>query len=210
MKYNLMLEGQRFNSVTHFMGALLAVIGSIYLITLAVNQKDMWKLLSFSIYGASLVLLYSASAAYHSHYGESKPLLRKIDHLSIYLLIAGSYMPFTLITLRDDGGIWVCLAVGALAITGIALEFSPRKGKRVLSIIIYLVMGWLILALAKPLAANLGKDGVQWLVAGGCFYTFGVLFYVFDKKVTHFHGVWHLFVLAGSVSHFIAVARFVA
>ena len=141
--------------------------------------------------------------------GPAKVRLQKLDHLSIYLLIAGSYTPFCLVTLHGPWG-WSLLAtVWGLAIIGMLQEIKPRSEARVLSLIIYAVMGWIVLVAVKPLLATLGTDGFVWLASGGMFYTVGIIFYANDSRFRHWHGIWHLFVMAGSLLHFITIWRFV-
>jgi len=200
-----MYHGERFNSISHLIGAALALAGLIVLVVLASQQGDPWKIVSFSIYGATLFLLYSASTLYHSWRGPAKALFQKIDHVAIYLLIAGTYTPFTLVTLNGPWGWSLFGVVWGLAVIGIVLDTLHRSGKRVLQIIIYILMGWIILIAMYPLTQNLPSGGIAWLVAGGVFYTGGIAFYALDEKLRHGHGIWHLFVLAGSISHFLAI-----
>jgi len=205
-----MYRGERFNSYTHLAGTLLAGIGTPLLIVLAARSADAWKIVGCAIYGATLFLLYGTSTLYHSLRGRAKRVLRKLDHCSIYLLIAGTYTPFALVTLRGAWG-WTLFGLAwGLAAIGIAQEFVFGKGPRRLSVLIYVVMGWMGVAALRPLAAGLGTPGLAWLLAGGLLYTGGIAFYLFDERVRHFHGVWHLFVLGGSVAHFIAIAFYVA
>jgi len=204
-----MYEGERFNSISHLVGAVAAFAGSAVLVVLASLQGDPWKIVSFSIYGISLFLLYLFSVLYHSVRGDAKQFFRHLDHLAIYLLIAGTYTPFMLVALKGVWGWSIFGAVWGLALAGMILEFVPQK-RRTLPIAIYLVMGWICVIAINPLLKALPMAGFWWLLAGGLFYTFGVIFYVFDKKVRHFHGIWHLFVLAGSVSHYFSVLFYLA
>lgn len=204
-----MYHGERFNSISHLIGAVLALVGLIVLVVFAAQQGDPWKIASFSIYGTTLFLLYSASTLYHSWPGPAKAIFKKIDHAAIYLLIAGTYTPFTLITLRGPWGWSLFGAVWGLAIAGIVLDSLHRGGKRTLQVSLYVLMGWMIIIAMYPLSQNLSDGGIMWLVIGGLFYTGGIGFYVFDKKLPHGHGIWHLFVLAGSISHFLAVLHLV-
>lgn len=205
-----MYQGERFNSLTHLAGTVLAAIGAPLLIVLAARSGDAWKTVSFAIYGAALFLLYGTSTLYHSLRGRAKRILRKLDHCSIYVLIAGTYTPFALVTLRGAWG-WTLFGLAwGLAALGIAQEFVFGKGRRRLSVLIYVVMGWMGVAALRPLAAGLGPFGLAWLLAGGLLYTGGIVFYLLDERVRHFHGVWHLFVLAGSAAHFVAIALYVA
>ena len=205
-----MFYGERFNSISHLVGAGLALAGSVVLVVLAARLGDPWKIVSFSTYGAMLVALYVFSTLYHSVRGRAKAVLRKFDHCSIYLLIAGSYTPFALVTLRGAWG-WSLLAiVWSLALLGIAQEIWLAKGARLLSLAIYVLMGWLALVAVSPLWLGLTPAGFGWLAAGGVCYTAGIIFYALDQKVRHAHGVWHLFVLAGSSCHFFTVLIYVA
>lgn len=204
-----MYYGERFNAWTHLAGALLAFAGAVLLIMQAVQGGDPWRVVGVSIYGATLVLLYSISALYHSLRGRAKNILRKLDHHSIYLLIAGTYTPFCLVTLRASLGWSLLGAVWGLAMLGMVQEMKPRRGARILSVAIYVVMGWVALVAVDQLLHALGSDGLAWLVVGGLFYTIGIVFYVIDTRMPHAHGVWHLFVLAGSTSHYIAILNYV-
>ena len=205
-----MYYGERLNSITHLVGAVGALAGLVVLVALASFQGDPWKIVSFSIYGATLLLLYLFSTLYHSLRGRAKAIFRKLDHHAIYLLIAGTYTPFALVTLRGEWGWSIGAVVWALALLGIIIESLPRQGRRVVPILIYLVMGWVGMVAVQPLYEALPSWGFAGLVAGGLFYTVGVVFYVFDKRVRHFHGIWHLFVLAGSLCHYLTVALCVA
>lgn len=204
-----MYYGEKFNAVTHLVGAVLALAGAIVLVVLAAMSGDPWKVVGVAIYGVTLVVLYSFSALYHSLQGRAKNVLRELDHQSIYLLIAGSYTPFCLVTLRGPWG-WSLLGiVWGLAVLGGMQELRPKNEARVLSVVIYLLMGWVALAALFPLLKALGPSGFAWLAAGGLFYTVGIVFYALDTRVAHAHGVWHLFVLAGSATHYIAILIYV-
>ncbi len=205
-----MYPGERFNGYTHLGGALLATAGAAVLIVLASLKGDPWRISAFAVYGASLVFLYTASTLYHSTRGRAKAVFRKIDHSAIYLLIAGTYTPFALVTLNGPWGWTLFGLVWGLAVVGIAQELLFARGARVPSLVIYLVMGWSAIAAAVPLVESLGWTGLAWVAAGGVIYTAGIVFYVFDEKVRHFHGIWHLFVMGGSAIHYAAVLRFVA
>jgi hemolysin III len=202
--------GERLNSITHLAGAILGAIGGVVLVVLAARSGDAWKIVACSIYGAALCILYGASTLYHSIRGRWKAVLRKLDHCAIYILIAGTYTPFALVTLRGPWG-WTLFGLAwGLAAVGIAQEFVFGKGARRLSVLIYVVMGWMGAAALSPLVEQLGIGGFAWLLAGGMLYTVGIVFYVRDERFRHFHGVWHLFVLGGSTAHFIAIAFYVA
>ncbi len=209
MSYPALHHGEKFNALTHLVGALLALAGTVVLIVLSSIGGDPWKVVSVSIYGATLVLLYSFSTLYHSHLGRAKEILQKFDHQSIYLLIAGSYTPFCLVTLRGPWGWSLLGTVWGLAVLGSVQELMQKGTGRLLSLIIYVVMGWAALAAIAPLMHALGTAGFAWLAAGGIFYTVGIIFYVLDKRMTHAHGIWHLFVVAGSAAHYVAILRYV-
>lgn len=204
-----MYRGEYFNSITHLVGAVLAIGGVALMITLAALNDDAWKVVSVSIYGAALIILYLFSALYHSIRGSAKHLFRMLDHQAIYLLIAGTYTPFALVTLRDSVGWWLFGANWALALFGIVLDAVKRDGKRILPMIIYLVMGWMIVVALEPLGESLSDTGFNWLLAGGLFYTAGIVFFIADHWATWAHGVWHLFVLAGSACHYFCILLYV-
>ena len=205
-----MYHGERFNSISHLVGAALAVAGSALLIVLAARLGDPWKIVGFSVYGAMLVALYVFSTLYHSVRGRAKDVLRKFDHCAIYLLIAGSYTPFTLVSLRGAWGWSLLGVVWGLALLGILQEIWLAKGARVLSLLIYVLMGWLALVAVSPLWLALTPAGFAWLAAGGACYTVGIIFYATDHKLRHGHGLWHLFVLGGSSCHFFTLLLYVA
>ncbi|MGA9393864.1 MAG: hemolysin III family protein [Azonexus sp.] len=204
-----MYHGEKFNAWTHLVGALLALGGAVWLLVLAAASGDWLTIFSIAVYGATLVLLYSISTIYHSVRGRAKSILRKLDHLSIYLLIAGSYTPFCLITLRGTWGWSLFGVVWTLGLIGMLQEIKPRSEARIMSLVIYAVMGWIVLVAIKPLLAALGLAGFLWLAAGGVFYTVGIIFFAFDERFRHWHGIWHLFVIAGSLMHFIAILFYV-
>ncbi|MBI4740107.1 MAG: hemolysin III family protein [Betaproteobacteria bacterium] len=204
-----MYHGEKFNAWSHLVGALLALSGAVVLIVLAALGGDALKVVGMSVYGITLVLLYSTSTLYHSLRGRPKIVLRKLDHLSIYLLIAGSYTPFCLITLRGAWGWSLFGIVWSLAVFGMLQEIKPRSEARVLSLVIYAVMGWIVLIAVDPLLLALGGAGFAWLAAGGVLYTAGIVFYAFDERFRHWHGIWHLFVIGGSAMHFVAIIGYV-
>ena len=204
-----MYYGERFNAWTHLVGTVLSLVGTVALLAMAVAASDPWKFASALIYGASLILLYSASTLYHSVRGRAKVILQKLDHLSIYLLIAGSYTPFCLLTLRGAWGWSLFGVIWGLATFGMLQEIKPRSEARVLSLVIYAVMGWVVLVAFKPLLKHLAMPGVLWLAGGGLLYTLGIVFYVYDTRFRHWHGIWHLFVLDDSLAQYIAIAGYV-
>ncbi len=203
-----MYHGERFNAWTHLVGVLFALTGATWLIVYASLYTDAQAITSVCIYGAAMVLLYAVSTLYHSVRGRAKRILQKCDHLSIYLMIAGSYTPFCLISLRGPWGWSLFGVVWGLALIGIVQELWQRSETRLLSLVIYAVMGWAVIVATGPLIQALGSTGFAWLAAGGLFYTAGIGFFVFDH-VRHFHGIWHLFVIAGSLMHYIAIIGYV-
>ncbi|WP_349971134.1 hemolysin III family protein [Pseudomonas caspiana] len=204
-----MYYGEKFNAWSHLVGAVLALVGAVWLLAIASLQGDIWKIVSVAIYGVTLVSLYSASTVYHSVRGRAKAIMQKVDHFSIYLLIAGSYTPFCLVTLRGPWGWTLFGVVWGLAVIGILQEIKPRSEARIMSIVIYAVMGWIVLVAVKPLIAALGTVGFTWLAAGGALYTIGIIFFAYDTRFRHWHGIWHLFVIAGSLLHFVAICFYV-
>ncbi|MDF2634052.1 MAG: channel protein hemolysin family [Pelosinus sp.] len=193
------------NAVTHGIGTLLAVAGLVLLIVLAYLHGDFWHIVSFSIYGTTLVLLYLASTLYHSFTNEKvKRIFKILDHSAIYLLIAGTYTPFTLVPLHGVLGWTIFGLVWGFAIIGIVLKVFFTGRFKMLSTLCYLGMGWFIVFAIKPLLATVPALGMTWLLVGGLFYTLGSIFYLW-KRIPYNHAIWHLFVLAGSISHFIAV-----
>ncbi len=208
-----MYYGEKLNSITHLIGAALALVGLGALLTVAIQSQDPWIITSFSVFGFTLVLLYTMSTLYHSfHPPELKDLFQLLDHIAIYLLIAGTYTPYMLVSLRHGNGWLIMGIVWALALAGILSEiFLSGRAVKVGQMAIYLGMGWAISFDFGSLKAALPEAGLYWLTAGGLAYTAGVVFYVLDemKRLTHAHGIWHFFVLAGSLSHFISVIGYV-
>ncbi len=205
-----MCKEEKFNSITHLVGAIASFAGLLVLIYLAATKGDPWKIISFTTYGFTLFMLYTFSTLYHSIEGKLKKVFQKLDHVAIYLLIAGTYTPFTLITLRGEIGWTIFAIVWGLATLGIIIDLIPSKGHRIFPVIIYLLMGWLVIIVLDPLINSLSTAGFYWLAAGGLFYTFGVIFYALGPSHRFAHGIWHLFVLAGSFSHYISIAKYVA
>ncbi len=205
-----MYQGEKFNTITHLMGVVFALVATSILITMAGLKGDVWKIVGFSIYGAMMIFLYSISTIYHWVKNPSvKDLFRRLDHISIYLMIAGTYTPFTLVVLT---GVWRWTIFGViwgLAVIGILQEMMIGKKNRIISLIIYILMGWLITVATGPMLEHLSAEGFRWLVAGGLFYTTGVGIFVFDEKIKHGHGIWHLFVLAGTICHFACLVGYV-
>lgn len=197
------LTEELFHGITHGIGAALAVAGLVVLVVLAAQKGDAWRIVSFSIYGASLTLLYLASTLYHSFQDERlKRFFRNLDHLSIFLLIAGSYTPITLITLRGPWGWTLFGLIWGFAAGGIIYELLFLGRWKWVTVSIYLAMGWLAVIAIKPLLTVMPRGLFWWLLAGGLCYTGGVLFYV-RKQMPYHHVLWHLFVLFGSACHFL-------
>jgi hemolysin III len=203
-----MYRGERLNSITHLVGAALAIAGATVLIVGAALRGDPWRIASFSVFGAMLVLLYVASTLYHSLRPPAKDTLRRFDHSAIFLLIAGTYTPFALVSLRGALGWTMFVAIWAAAIAGIWRAWR-RRGDRPHSALPFALMGWLGVVAVVPLTQALGSAGMLWLAAGGLLYTTGIVFYVNDERWRYAHGIWHLFVLGGSASHYAAVLWFV-
>jgi hemolysin III len=200
---------ERINILSHAIGLLLSIVAVVLLVTRASHFGNAWHIVSAAIFGASLIALYAASTTYHSATGaELRARLRVIDHATIYILIAGTYTPFTLITLNGAVG-WTIFAVSwCMAIIGIILKLFFTGRFNLVSTLMYVFMGWIIIFAVKPLIANLSPEGLFWLVAGGLSYTIGAIIYSI-KKVPLNHAIFHLFVLGGSICHFVAVYFYV-
>jgi hemolysin III len=205
-----MYYGERLNGYTHLAGSVLALGGATLLVSMAAAKGDPMRVASFSAYGATLFVMYAASTFYHSTRGRAKSLFRKLDHSAIYLLIAGTYTPFALVSLSGQDGWTLFAASWSFAFLGILQEVWLAKGARLTSLVLYVLMGWMGLALMAPLIHALTWNGFAWLVAGGLVYTAGIVFYLFDERFRHWHGIWHLFVMAGSAIHFFTILKFVA
>ncbi|HET7437724.1 MAG TPA: hemolysin III family protein [Thermoanaerobaculia bacterium] len=206
-----MYRGEFFNSITHLIGSVLAVIGTVVLLTVVTARATNTRtVVALAVYGAMLVVLYLSSTLYHSLRGRAKQIFHVFDHCAIYLLIAGTYTPFTLLTLRGVWGWWLFGIVWTLAIAGVLKDIFLHGRYRAVSIVLYVLMGWLVVVAFGPLQKALPPAGVMWLFAGGIIYTSGILFFALSKKIAHTHGLWHLCVLGGSVCHYVAVFRYVA
>jgi hemolysin III len=190
------------------MGAAAALAGLVALVVLASLARDPWRIVGYSVYGTTLTALYVLSTLYHSLGGRAKQVFRRLDHAAIYLLIAGTYTPFTLVTLRSAWGWTIFGVVWAGAVVGVLLEVFPFRYRTPVSIALYLMMGWLVVIAFRPLMARLAPGGVAWLVAGGVLYTTGLAFYGWKSLPRH-HEIWHFFVLGGSACHFVAMWLYV-
>jgi len=205
--------GEKLNSISHLVGAVLALVGFGALLTVGVQSGNAWVLSSFSVFGISMVLLYTMSTLYHSfHPPRLKKLFQLFDHVSIYLLIAGTYTPYMLVSLRHGNGIAIMAVVWGLALLGILSELLlSGRAVKIGQVLIYLGMGWACSFDMANLRAALPDTAFFWLLAGGLAYTGGVVFYVLDKmgRLPHAHGIWHLFVLAGSLCHFVSIIGYI-
>ncbi|TDJ47653.1 MAG: hemolysin III family protein [Gammaproteobacteria bacterium] len=197
------------HAVTHGAGLLLSAGGLAVLLTFSSRYGDAWHITSTGIYGVTLILLYATSTLYHGFpRAKAGPVLQRLDHAAIYLLIAGTYTPFTLVNLRGGWGWALFGVVWSIAIAGVVLELVARQRYKRLSLSLYLGMGWAVLIAIKPMLRTVATGGLMLLLAGGLCYSFGVIFYVWTTLRYH-HAVWHLFVLAGSALHFFAVLFYV-
>jgi len=208
-----MYYGERLNSISHLVGAVFALMALGSLLTVALQIGDPVVLLGFSVFGFTMVLLYTMSTLYHSfHPPELKRLFKVLDHIAIYLLIAGTYTPLMLISMRDGSGYTILALVWGLALLGTVSEISlSGRAVKIGQVAVYLAMGWACSLDIPGLKEGLPSTGFNWLVAGGMAYTVGVVFYVLDKlnRLNHAHGIWHMFVLFGSAAHFICVIGYV-
>jgi len=196
------------HSLTHGAGLALGIVALVLLIVFAVRKGSTIHVVSCAIYGATLVVLYASSTLYHAlPHGSGKRVFGILDHASIFLLIAGTYTPFTLVTLEGELGWFLFAVIWTLAIGGVLLEALSKGRRRRLQVLFYLLMGWGIVGAARPLVRELAPGGIVLLLAGGIFYTLGVIFYVWRRPFHH--AVWHLFVLGGSFCHFLAVFLYV-
>lgn len=197
------------NTLTHAVGIALSIAGLSLLVTMASLHGDAWHVVSTAVFGTTLVLLYTASTCYHAfRRPETKRLLRKLDHAGIFLLIAGTYTPFVLVSLRGPWGWSLFGVVWGLGVLGVVLKFWLAGRFKLASTLIYLGMGWLVLIAIRPMTEVVPAPGLWWLVAGGLCYTGGAAFYLW-KRLPYHHAIWHLFVLAGSVCHWTSVYGYV-
>lgn len=201
------LRDERWSAITHGAGAVLGAIGGAVLITLAALWGDGWQLASAIVFSVTLILLYTASAFYHAAPFKTalKARLKILDHCAIYLLIAGTYTPISLVGLREHGGWWLFGAIWTLAVGGVVFKLLTRGRFKLLSTLIYIAMGWLAIVAIKPMTEQLSTWALVWIFSGGVAYTLGTLFYM-SRRIRYTHTIWHGFVLAGSALHFAAVA----
>jgi hemolysin III len=197
------------NSITHGIGIVLGIGGLCILVTFAGIYGNPWHVISVSVFGFTLILLYTASTLYHSIQApRTKNILQIIDHSAIYILIAGTYTPFTLVNLRGPWGWSLFSVIWCLAFIGIAIQLGQMERWRRVSLVLYVGMGWIVLVAIKPLISSVATSGLILLLLGGLAYTVGILFYRW-KSLKFNHAVWHIFVLAGSILHFFAVLFYV-
>ena len=197
------------HGVSHGIGVLMSVVGLAVLIVYSSRYGDAWHIISSIIYGLTLIALYTSSTLYHSvTVPELKRILQRLDHAAIFLLIAGTYTPFTLVNLRGGWGWTLFGMVWSIAIAGTIMELVVKKRYRRISIGLYLGLGWLVMIAIEPMLDNVEPGGLILLLIGGLFYSLGVVFYVWKMLLYH-HVIWHLFVLAGSATHFFAVFFYV-
>lgn len=204
---NFYTKGEEIaNAITHGIGTVLAVVGAVLLIVFSALSGDVYKIISFTIFGVTLVLLYLGSTLYHSIPNKkAKRVFRIIDHSSIYLLIAGTYTPYVLVCLRDNKkAMAIFIMIWVLTILGIVFKFFFINKFENLSTLLYIFMGWAVLFVVKDLWKAVPHMAILWLAIGGVFYTLGCIFFVLDK-MPYNHAIWHLFVIGGSVSHFFSV-----
>ncbi|MGH8061417.1 MAG: PAQR family membrane homeostasis protein TrhA [Pseudoxanthomonas sp.] len=205
MKKEIDIRDEIASALTHGLGAIAALAGGAVLITLAALYGDGWQLGASIVFGVSLLLLYVASTLYHAiQHPVAKGRLKVFDHCAIYVLIAGTYTPFTLIGLRGPWGWGLFIAIWALALAGVVFKLFYTGRFKLLSTAIYIAMGWLVLVAIKPMLNSLDAWTLGWLLAGGLSYTLGTYFY-HRESIRYSHAIWHLFVIGGSVCHFIAV-----
>lgn len=200
-----MYHGERFNSISHLVGASFALVGGAVLITSATIDGEITKIVSYTVYAVTLFALYLSSTLYHSIPGRAKKVLRVLDHQAIYLLIAGTYTPFIAVAVHGDLRWWFLGSIWGMAVFGIVLDALPRRGARIIPVILYLAMGWFCTLFPDAFLSALSAESLAWLIAGGVFYTSGVIFFVLDNWYPWCHGIWHLFVLAGSASHYFGI-----
>ena len=199
------LAEESVHAVSHGAGAILSIAGLAWMLDVSIAASDPWRVIASCIYGASLIFLFLASTLYHSlHASPRRHLFKLLDHCAIYVLIAGSYTPFLLVSTRTNTGWWLFGAVWSMATAGILTKLWFRHRYPRLMLASYLLMGWLVVIAAPQVAHAIGSNGMAWLIAGGLSYTVGAIFYA-AKRLPYSHAIWHVFVLAGAICHFLAV-----
>ena len=209
-RFGYTLKEELSNTITHGIGFVLSIVGSIAIIINAyLKEGSFIYMISTIIFSFSLMLMYSFSTLFHGvRNNKLKSLLQKLDHCAIYILIAGSYTPFTLITLRESSGIYLFIFIWALAFIGVLIEKFSFKNSFFVSMGLYIVMGWAVLGFFQPLYNTIDINGLILLILGGLFYTFGIIFFAW-RQIPYNHTIWHLFVLAGSICHYISILKYV-
>ena len=207
--YDESLIEELANGITHGIGLALSIVGMIALVVLSVLRGNAWHIAGCTTFGVTMVLLYAASTLYHTfHTPRLKRILKILDHTAIYLLIAGTYTPFTLVNLRGFWGWTLFSLVWGLSVFGILWKVFHVERFQIVSTLVYLAMGWVVLIAVKPVMSAVPLSGIAWLFAGGVFYTVGVLFFAL-KRIPYNHAIWHVFVMAGSICHYFAVMFYV-
>lgn len=207
LEYTLVEEV--LHAITHGAGVLLSIAGLSWMLYIAIPTADPWRIIASVIYGSSLIALFLASTVYHTfHRSPHKHLYKLLDHCAIYFLIAGTYTPFLLVALRNSTGWWLFGTIWALATAGVLTKLWFRHRFPKLALASYLLMGWLVVIAGPQVLDAIGGGGMLWLIAGGLSYTIGAVFYA-AKRVTFNHAIWHVFVLAGGICHFVAVVLYV-
>ena len=200
---------ERWNVYTHLLGIILSVIGLFFLIFRSIEIPKTWAIFSFLVFGISMIIMYTASTLYHASTTiEKRKRLKIFDHAAIYVLIAGSYTPFTLVSLINNGGISVFSIVWLFALIGIIIKLFFTGRFKIISTLMYVFMGWLIVFSFSDLKANMSEEGISWLIAGGVAYTVGAILYSI-KKIPFNHAIFHIFVLIGTFCHFISILNYV-
>jgi hemolysin III len=198
---------ERANAITHGVGALAALVGGGVLVALSARYGNGWQLAGAIVFSLTLALLYVASTLYHlSQDRVTKGRLKVFDHCAIFLLIAGTYTPFTLVGLREDGGWWLFAAIWTLAVAGVVFKLFFTGRFKGISTLIYIGMGWMAVLAIKPFLRQIPADTLAWLLGGGLAYTLGTVFYM-SRRIPFAHAIWHGFVLLGSACHFVAVTH---
>jgi hemolysin III len=206
-----MPHGERFNTITHLIGAALAICGAIALLSLAIIKGDIWRIVAFSIYGVITVGLYAISTIYHGlHHGDKKDFFRRLDYIAIYLKIAASYTVFCLLVIRTPLGWGTFALIWTLALIGILQEIIFGADRRKYSVLLYVAMTALAIILVKPLINAHTLSGFSWIAAGLVSYAIGFYFFLNDERMKHAHGIWHLFVIGGSLCHYLCILIYLA
>ncbi len=199
------LAEESVHAVSHGAGVILSIVGLAWMLDVSIAASDPWRVIASCIYGASLIFLFLASTLYHSlHASPRRHVFKLLDHCAIYVLIAGSYTPFLLVSMRTNTGWWLFGAVWSMATAGILTKLWFRHRYPRLMLASYLLMGWLVVIASPQVAHAIGSNGMAWLIAGGLSYTVGAIFYA-AKRLPYSHAIWHVFVLAGAICHFLAV-----